>query len=44
MRSVPHLRLKGSVPTAEQRSMAETIAREQAKGYNITNNLTVAPK
>ena len=36
--------LKGSVPTAEQRTMAETIAREQAKGYNITNNLTVAPK
>jgi osmotically-inducible protein OsmY len=36
--------LKGSVPTAEQRTMAETIAREQAKGYAITNNLTVAPK
>jgi osmotically-inducible protein OsmY len=36
--------LKGSVPTAEQRTMAETIAREQAKGYTITNNLTVAPR
>lgn len=36
--------LKGSVPTAEQRSMAETIAREQAKGYAVTNNLTVVPR
>ena len=36
--------LKGSVPTAEQRTMAETIARDQAKGYTITNELTVAPK
>ena len=36
--------LKGSVPTAEQRTTAEAIAREQAKGYTITNNLTVAPK
>ena len=36
--------LKGSVPTAEQRTTAETIAREQAKGYTITNTLTVAPK
>ena len=36
--------LKGSVPTAEQKSVAEAIARDQAKGYAITNNLTVAPK
>ena len=36
--------LKGSVPTAEQRTMAETIARDQAKGYTITNQLTVAPQ
>jgi len=36
--------LKGSVPTAEQRTTAEAIARDQAKGYTITNNLTVAPK
>jgi osmotically-inducible protein OsmY len=36
--------LKGSVPTAEQKAMAEQIAREQAKGYRIENQLTVAPK
>jgi osmotically-inducible protein OsmY len=36
--------LKGSVPTDEQRTAAEAIAREQAKGYTITNNLTVVPK
>lgn len=36
--------LKGSVPTAAQRTMAETIAREQAKGYRIDNQLTVVPK
>lgn len=36
--------LKGSVPTAEQRTIAEAIAREQAKGYKIDNQLTVVPK
>lgn len=36
--------LKGSVPTAEQKTVAEAIARDQAKGYRIENNLTVAPK
>jgi osmotically-inducible protein OsmY len=36
--------LKGSVPTAEQRTMAEAIARDEAKGYTITNNLTVTPR
>ena len=36
--------LKGSVPTAEQKTLAEQIARDNAKGYTITNNLTVAPK
>jgi len=36
--------LKGSVPTAEQRTVAEAIAREQAKGYTINNSLTIAPK
>lgn len=36
--------LKGSVPTAEQRTVAEAIARDQAKGYIITNNLTVVPR
>lgn len=33
--------LKGSVPTAEQRTIAEQIAREQAKGYRIVNQLVV---
>ena len=36
--------LKGSVPTAEQRTIAETIARDHAKGYTITNQLTVVAK
>ncbi|MDP2054624.1 MAG: BON domain-containing protein [Acidobacteriota bacterium] len=36
--------LKGSVPTAEMRTVAEAIAREQAKGYTINNQLTVVPK
>ncbi len=36
--------LKGSVPTAEQKTLAETIARQNAKGYAITNELTVVPK
>jgi osmotically-inducible protein OsmY len=36
--------LKGSVPTAEQRATAEAIARDQAKGYRIDNQLTVAPR
>lgn len=36
--------LKGTVPTAEQKAMAEKIAQEQAKGYKINNTLTVAPK
>lgn len=36
--------LKGSVPSAEQKATAEAIARDQAKGYRITNNLSVVPK
>jgi predicted small secreted protein len=36
--------LKGSVPTAEQRTTAESVARQQAKGYKIDNQLTVKPK
>ena len=36
--------LKGTVPSAEQRSFAEMIAKEQAKGYTINNQLTVVPK
>jgi osmotically-inducible protein OsmY len=35
--------LKGSVPTAQQKTIAEQIARDKAKGYTITNNLTVTP-
>ena len=35
--------LKGTVPTATQRTLAEQIAREHAKGYRIVNQLTVAP-
>ena len=34
--------LKGSVPTAEQKSTAEAIARDKAEGYRIVNQLTVA--
>jgi osmotically-inducible protein OsmY len=33
--------LKGTVPTAEQVKVAEEIARENADGYRITNQLTV---
>jgi predicted small secreted protein len=36
--------LKGSVTTAEQKTLAETIAREHAKGYKIDNQLAVVPK
>ncbi len=36
--------LKGSVPTDEQRRVAEVIAKERAKGYTIDNRLTVVPK
>ena len=35
--------LKGSVPTAEQKTQAEAIARDKAEGYRIVNNLTVVP-
>jgi osmotically-inducible protein OsmY len=34
--------LKGTVPTAAQKSEAERIAREKAEGYTIVNDLTVA--
>lgn len=34
--------LKGTVPTAEQRRLAEQIAGQHAKGYKIINQLTVA--
>ena len=36
--------LKGTVTSAEQKALAEKIAQEQAKGYKISNTLTVAPK
>jgi osmotically-inducible protein OsmY len=36
--------LKGSVPTAEQRATAESIARDKAEGYIINNQLIVAAK
>ena len=35
--------LKGSVPTVQQRTTAEAIARDNADGYTINNQLTVAP-
>lgn len=34
--------LKGTVPTAEQKSTAEAIARDNAEGYRIVNQLSVA--
>jgi osmotically-inducible protein OsmY len=34
--------LKGTVPNAQQRTTAEAIARDNAEGYTITNQLTVA--
>lgn len=33
--------LRGSVPNADQKMAAETIARDHAKGYTINNQLTV---
>ena len=33
--------LKGSVPTAQQKTQAEAIARDKAEGYTINNQLTV---
>ena len=35
--------LKGSVPTPQQRTTAEAIARDNADGYTINNQLTVSP-
>jgi osmotically-inducible protein OsmY len=35
--------LKGSVPTAQQKTQAEAIARDKAEGYTINNQLTVVP-
>lgn len=35
--------LKGSVPTAEQKSTAEEIAKREADGYKVVNQLTISP-
>ena len=35
--------LKGSVPSAEQKSTAESIARDKAEGYTIVNQLAISP-
>lgn len=35
--------LKGSVPTAQQKTTAEAIARDKAEGYTINNQLQVVP-
>ena len=35
--------LKGSVPSAQQKTQAEAIARDKAEGYTINNQLTVVP-
>ena len=34
--------LEGTVPTAAQKTAAESVARDKAKGYRIRNLLTVA--
>lgn len=34
--------LKGTVPSAEQKTTAEAIAQDNAEGYRIVNQLTVA--
>jgi predicted small secreted protein len=34
--------LKGTVPSAEQKTTAEAIAHDKAEGYRIVNQLTVA--
>jgi osmotically-inducible protein OsmY len=36
--------LRGSVPTADQKARAERIARDNAKGYTIDNQLAVVPQ
>jgi len=36
--------LRGSVPTAAMKAQAEAIARREAPGYTVTNQLAVVPK
>lgn len=35
------VRLRGSVPTEAQKSMAEQVAQQKAPGYRVSNELTV---
>jgi len=35
--------LKGTVPTAQQKTTAEAVAKDKAEGYTIVNQLAVAP-
>ncbi|MBC7841436.1 MAG: BON domain-containing protein [Gemmatimonadaceae bacterium] len=35
--------LNGTVPTAEQKKLAEDVAKAKAPDYNVINNLTVKP-
>jgi osmotically-inducible protein OsmY len=35
--------LKGTVPSAEQKTQAEAIAKDKAEGYQIVNQLSIAP-
>jgi osmotically-inducible protein OsmY len=36
--------LRGSVPTADMKARAESVARREAPGYTIKNELAVVPK
>lgn len=36
--------LKGSVPSDEQKKTAEEIAKREAEGYKVENQLTISPK
>jgi len=36
--------LRGSVPTAAMKDKAEAIARREAPGYTVTNQLAVVPR
>ena len=44
MASTKTVVLKGSVPNADQKIAAERIARENAKGYTIANQLTIGTR
>jgi len=36
--------LRGSVPTQEQKQLAEDITKDKSVGYSVINNLEVKPK